>query len=134
MKKPDPLEDVGKLKKGEHAPSIFERAFEEAIGDLKPLGAADDPAREAWPELWRWLTQVMMPGNRYKEPATLILRVGPEGVSATLNDRALGYAIDAQCLHLADIFDAVEHACKTPTAARRSHNKDPRVRKRKNAN
>lgn len=129
--KDERLKDVGALKPGERKLSLFERAQQEALGKSIPLGRQDDPARELYPEMWHWLTQVDVEGNRMKEPATLIIRITPEGVSATLNDRAFGWAFDANSDFLEFIFREMEKSCNDPTKARKSHNRDPKVRKRK---
>lgn len=130
-KKDDPLDDLGRLKPGERRLSLFERAQQEALGKSIPLGRQDDPARTLYPELWRWMTTTDVEGNRLKEPATIILRITPEGWSATLNDRAFGYAWDANSESLETIFRQLEIELLDPTKARKSHNRDPKTRKRK---
>jgi hypothetical protein len=114
---------------------MFERLTQEAIGDRRPLGCPDDPAKERWPELWKWLSTTDLPGNRVKEPATILIRLADGGTSATVSDRAYGVSIDASTPHLADILDALEAAIANPsTVVRRNHQKDPKVRKRKSQN
>lgn len=113
-------------------PSMFDRLTQEAIGDRRPLGSPDDPARERWPELWRWLSTTDLPGNRVKEPATILIRLADGGASATVSDRAYGVSVDASCPSLADILDALEQALtRSDTVVRRNHQRDPKVRKRK---
>jgi len=129
--KDDRLKDVGALRPNERKLTLFERAQAEALGKSIPLGRQDDPAKEKWPEMWKWLTETDVEGNRMKEPATLIIRVTPEGISATLNDRAFGWAFDANSDFLESIFTEMEKSCNDPTKARKSHNRDPKVRKRK---
>jgi len=117
---------------GERKLSMFERLTLEAMGDRRPLGHPDDPAQERWPELWRWLSVTDLPGNRAKEPATILIRLADGGASATISDRALGYSIDASSGTLNELLDALETALKDPkTVIRRNHSKDPKIRKRK---
>jgi len=129
--KDDRLKDDGVLKPNERRLSLFQRAQEEALGKSIPLGRQDDPARKLYPEMWHWLTQTDVEGNRLKEPASIILRITPEGWAITLNDRAFGYAWDANSEFLESVFANLEIALNDPTRARKTHNKDPKVRKRK---
>lgn len=128
--KKEQLKDKGATAK---RVSFLDRAIQSAIGDNRVLGREDDPAREKYPELWRWMTQTDCPGNRVKQPATLMVRVGPEGILVSLNDRDLGYAVDVCCPHLTMILESLERALTSDNLAIRNNPKrDPNLRKRKN--
>lgn len=120
------------MAKAERRQSFLDRAIEQAIGDNVQLGRQDDPARELYPELWAWLSTTEVPGNRVKEPATLTIRLGPEGALVSLNDRALGYSVDVACQNLQDALPTLEKALTSDsTLVRRNTSRDPKVRKRK---
>lgn len=111
---------------------FLDRLIQQTIADKRSLGKEDDPARERWPNLWEWLTKTTAGSNHVKDPATLTIRVGPEGALASLNDRSLGYALDVACPHLVDVLDAVERELASPDPAIRVLGKgEPKVRKRK---
>jgi hypothetical protein len=128
--KKEQLKDTGKTAK---RVSFLDRAIQQAIGDERILGRQDDPAKAKFPELWKWLTQTECPGNRIKQPATLMIRMGPEGVLVSINDRDLGYAVDVCCTHLMEILEACERALTSDNPSIRTNpKKDPNLRKRRN--
>jgi len=112
--------------------SFLDRLIQQTIGDSRTLGRSDDPARDSLPNLWDWLTRTDAGRDHVKDPATLIVRVGPEGILASLNDRGLGYALDVSCPHLEDVLRTVEAALAAPNPSVRQVGKgEPKVRKRK---
>lgn len=112
--------------------SFLDRLIAQTIGDNRKLGREDDPARENWPNLWDWLTRTDAGRDHVKDPATITIRVGPEGCLASLNDRSLGYAVDVACLHLGEVLPALEAALADPNPSIRQVGKgETKVRKRK---
>lgn len=115
--------------------SSMERAVLSAMGDSKVMGNADDPARTKYPQLWEWLSTVHVGRDKLKTPASMSIRLGPEGVLVTLTDRDLAVGIDASCATLADVFEALEKALSGPTPPIKTWGKkEPQLRKRKSSN
>lgn len=113
--------------------SRLDRLIAQAIGADRTIGREDDPARTQYPELWRWLATIYVGRDRVKQPATLTLRLGPDGVLVTLTDRDLGCSLDAVAEHLDGALGAVEAALTSPTCPLRIWGKkEPNVRKRGN--
>jgi len=112
--------------------SFLDRLIAQTIGDNRKLGRDDDPSKEQLPNLWDWLTRTDAGRDHVKDPATLTIRVGPEGCLASLNDRSLGYAVDVACPHLLGVLLAVEAALAEPNPSIRQVGKgETKVRKRK---
>lgn len=112
--------------------SAFDRAVQSAIGDDRPLGNPADPARERYPELWRWLSTVYVGKDRLKQPATLTIRLGPGGVLASLTDRDLCITVEVSVPELADTLAQVEAQLTAGNPVIRSWgNKEPQLRKRR---
>jgi len=110
--------------------SALQRAVLSALGQGRSIGADDDPARESMPELWEWLATIYPVEGRVKNPATIIITLGPQGVLANMNDRDLGYAVSATSKHLSGIFQALQDALTSPVPPVRSYGKkEPKLRK-----
>lgn len=112
--------------------SFLDRLIQQTVADERTLGRGDDPARDQLPKLWDWLTRTEAGRDHVKDPALLTIRVGPDGILATLNDRGLGYALDFNVPHLADVVKEVERQLREETFTVRVLGKgEPKVRKRK---
>lgn len=112
--------------------SALDRAIQTAMGADRLMGRTDDPAKEAYPALWEWLSRVLIGADRIKQPATLTIRLGPEGVLATLTDRDLSVSVDVACAHLECVYAEMEAELNSDTPAVRSWGKrEPNLRKRK---
>jgi len=115
--------------------SFLDRLIQQTVADNRTLGRLDDPAREELPNLWAWLTTTEAGRDHVKDPATLVIRIGPEGCLVSLSDRSLGYALDVSCPHLSDCLESVEQALAGPNPSIRTVGKgEPKVRKRKSKN
>lgn len=113
-------------------PSALDRAIQQAIGQDRSLGRDDDPARKKYPTLWDWLSRLYVGRDHVKTPATLTVRLGPEGVIVTLTDRDLSCSFDVACNHLQDALAAIEAALSGPSPPMRSWGrKEPQLRKRR---
>jgi len=111
---------------------FVERLVQQSIGDGRSFGADDDPARERWPAIWQFLSQVYVGRDRLRTPGRLTIQLGPGGVLVTLTDPDLSAALGASCANLGDALDAIETAAADPKAPWRSFGKkEPHLRKRK---
>lgn len=120
--------------KSDRSLSALDRLVLQAMGQGRSLGLIDDPARTDYPELWRWLSQIYWgeAQDRVVQPATLTVRLGPEGVLVSIYHRDLGASCDAACLHLADILPAIEAALTAhPSPVKVVARKEPTTRRRK---
>jgi len=116
-------------------PTVLQRAIEQAIGHEQSFGREDDPAAKKWPLLWQWLTTWEVGKNNVKTPPTITVRLGPDGVLASVNDRDLGKALDATCPHLGEVFQALEKMMASENPTIRNIGKgEPKIRKRKTGN
>jgi len=114
--------------------SHLERLLGEAIGNDRDIGHHDDPARERWPKLWEWLTTLYVGPNReyVKQPASLRITMGPEGVLVNLSDPDLVTTLDTGCANLGDVLDHLENVLAGPAPPFRQFGKrQPTLRKRK---
>lgn len=112
--------------------NFLDRLIQQTVADQRQLGRGDDPAKEKLPNLWQWLTTTDAGVKHVKDPATLTIRIGPEGALASLADRSLGYALDVACPSLLDVLAAVEAALAGPSPSIRTIGKgEPKVRKRR---
>lgn len=112
--------------------SPLDRAIQQAMGEGRVVGNADDPAKERWPELWRWLTTIYIGRDEMKQPPSLTIKAAPGGVVISLTDRDLGISVDAFVGHLEDAIDALEQALNSDTPTIRAwSNKEPSLRKRR---
>ncbi len=110
----------------------MDRLIQQAIGADRQLGRDDDPGRRKHPTLWLWLATIYAGRDHVKQPATVTIRLGPEGVLATLTDRDLAVSLDVACPHLADVLAALEAALTGPAPPLRSWGrKEPQLRKRR---
>jgi hypothetical protein len=112
--------------------SALDRMIAQAIGADRKLGLDDDPARQRWPTLWDWLTRIYVGRDNIKQPATITIRLGPDGALATLTDRDLGCSLDASSPTLEGLFQALEAALTADACPLRIWGKkEPTVRKRR---
>lgn len=112
--------------------SPLDRLIAQALGGERVLGAESDPAAKDYPQLWRWLTLTTAGPDHVKQPATITIRMGPEGVLATLTDRDMAASVDVACLHLSEVYAALEKALNSGITGVRSWGKsEPKLRKRK---
>lgn len=98
------------MAKKEDRISALDRAIQQAMGDNRVFGLADDPAREKWPNVWDWLTKVETEDGHVMQPASLTLVLGPEGVIVNLTHRDLTMGATISVPHLGDALDAMEGA------------------------
>lgn len=111
--------------------SALDRVIQAAMGDSRTVGLADDPARDAYPEVWRWMSQTEGHRDTLMQPAVLTVQLGPEGVLVTMTHRDLKTTCSIACKYLADLLPAMEAALASPNPPLRSWGKDPEVRLRK---
>jgi hypothetical protein len=112
--------------------SALDRAIQQAMGEGRHLGLEADPARERYPALWEWLSRIYVGRDQIKQPATLTIRLGPEGCLVTLTDRDLCVSMDASCASLTTALDAMEAALQAPNPALRNWGKkEPQLRRRR---
>lgn len=112
--------------------SALDRAIEQAMGKERTVGRDDDPAAKKYPELWQWMARLYVGGDHLMSPAELRVRLGPDGVLATLTNRDLCVSVDAGSSHLEAIFEAVEQALQRGVGSLRSWGKkEPLLRKRR---
>lgn len=126
---------MGKGSEGERQgkPSALQRAIESAIGEQRRVGREDDPAAKQLPNLWEWLTLVTDPEGKYLiQPATISIRLEPEGVNVSVTSRDLKCSAACSCPHLQDALQALEIALTGPNPPVRTWGKDePHLRKRR---
>ncbi len=112
--------------------TAMERAVLHAMGENKVLGNAEDPAKQRYPNLWEWMSVVYVGRDRIKTPASLSIRLGPEGVLATLTDRDLAVSVDAVSPTLEGILAAIEkQLADNPASIKSWGKKEANMRKRK---
>jgi hypothetical protein len=110
----------------------FDRMTQVAVGKGIDLGAADDTARELFPELWKWLSTTEAGPDHLKDPARLTMKLVPGGCLVSLSDDAYGVSLDASSDTLANALTAIEQALRSPQPAFRQWNRDAvKVRKKK---
>lgn len=115
--------------------SALDRALQKALGEGLVFGLPSDPARTQFPALWDWLSRAYVGRDSLKQPATLTIRLGPEGVIASLTDRDLSASLDVGCAHLGDVFSHLEQTLQGPNPPIRNWGKkEPKLRKRKSGN
>lgn len=114
--------------------SSMERAVLHAMGENKTMGNQEDPAKERYPELWAWISTVHVGRDKLKTPASISVRLGPEGVLITLTDRDLAVSIDATCPTLDGVYAALESALASKNPAIKTWGKkEANLRKRKSS-
>lgn len=115
--------------------SHLDKVIQQAMGEGREVGAADDPARERWPQLWEWLTRIYVGRDDMKQPATITIACAPGGVSVRLSDRDLGVSVETATAHLEDALDSLEVALNNPNPSIKAWgNKEPKLRKRQRRN
>ncbi len=124
---------MAKADKGEpeRRLSAFDRVLEQALGDGRKVGLETDPAREAFPTLWRWLTQTDGGVYYVVQPAVVSLQLGPEGTLVSMTHRDFKVTCSVACPHLGDWALALETALSAVNPPLRTWGKDPQVRLRK---
>lgn len=116
----------------ESKPSALDRIIQQAIGAERKLGREDDPAREKFPNLWDWMSRIYVGKDNVKQPATLAIRLGPEGILVTLTDRDMAVSFDVAAPSLLLAFEAMETALASANPPMRSWGKkEPTLRKRR---
>lgn len=119
------------MSRSNHKPSALDKLIQEAMGEGKTFGNADDPARQRWPQVWEWLSRCYVGRDNIKQPAVLSIRLGPQGVLASLVDRDLAASVNVSCLTLESVFQAIEDALTGPNPPLSTWGrKEPRLRKR----
>lgn len=111
--------------------SALDRAIQSAVGDGRTLGRDDDPARVSLPNVWEWLTKIYIGLDRVRTPASIQIKLGPEGVLVSMSDRDLGVSVGASCTHLEGAMQALEAALTSDVPPVVSWGKkEPQLRKR----
>ena len=112
--------------------SALNKAIQQAMGDNRTFGLPDDPAREKWPEIWEWMTQVETADGHIMQPASISFVLGPEGVIVTLTHRDLKMGASISVPHLHMGMDALESALAGPNPPLRFWGKDlPYLKKKR---
>lgn len=113
--------------------SALSRVLEAALGEQRPVGRPDDPAREQYPSLWEWLTLTTDPKGEYLiAPGSISVQLGPEGVLVTVTLRDLKYSCAAATPFLDDAFRALESALASDNPPIRTWGKDePQLKKKR---
>ena len=125
---------MAKKEQGERV-SHLDKVIQQAMGEGREVGCADDPARERWPALWEWLTRIYVGRDDMKQPASITINAAPGGIMIRISDRDLGVSVSAATAHLGDALDAIEAALGSDTPAITSWgNKEPKLRKRQRRN
>ncbi len=120
------------MAKAEKQLSALDRAIQQAMGEGREVGHADDPARERWPNLWAWLTQVEVGKDYIVQPASLSISMVVGGVQVSVSNRDLAISARATTRNLGDALDAIEAVCSDPSAIMSSWGrKEPTLRKRR---
>lgn len=113
--------------------SALDRAIQTAMGTGRALGREDDPFRSKYPSVWDWLTRIYIGTNQVRTPATITIRLGPEGCLVSMRDVDLGVSVSAACPNLEDAYEALEAALTADVPPIQSWGKkEPRLRKRGN--
>lgn len=111
--------------------SAFDRVLMQALGDGRKIGLDTDPAREKYPNLWRWLTQTEGGQDHILQPAVVSVQLGPEGTLVSMTHRDFKVTCSVACPHLEGCFDALESALSQANPPLRVWGKDPQVRLKK---
>jgi len=120
------------MAKQERQLSALDRAVQMAMGEGRQVGHEDDPAKETWPNLWAWLTQVEVGKDYIVQPASISLQAVVGGVQVSVSNRDLAISCRATTKHLHDAFNALEAVCGDPAAIMSSWGrKEPTLRKRR---
>lgn len=110
----------------------LDKAVLQAMGDGRSVGRPDDPAQTTWPELWSWLSTIYIGKDNMKQPATLSVQLGPDGVLVKLVDRDLCCSVNVSCSHLQNVFDELEKVLTSATLPVTTWGKrEPQLRKRR---
>jgi len=111
--------------------SALDRAIQAAIGDGRHVGRDDDPAAKRFPDVWEWMTKTEGGKDYVMQPASINIQLGPEGVLVSLTHKDLKVTCGAACLHLEEVFAALQHALTSENPPIRTWGKDPDARLRK---
>jgi hypothetical protein len=129
------MADADKRPRKERPLSALERQLAQALGDGREFGHPEDPARMEFPLLWEWLSRAYVGREHLKQPAVILLRLGPDGALATLSDRDLACSLDVGSQSLLDLFRALETALARPDCPIKVWGKkEPQLKKRKSGN
>ena len=112
--------------------SFMDRLILQALGKGQTVGNEDDPAKEAFPALWEWLSRIYVGEDKIKQPPSLTVTLSPDGVVVRVSDRDLARAVEVTCANLQDCFSALEINLNSPKPAIKILGKrEPNLRKRK---
>lgn len=103
----------------------------QALGDGRVVGLEDDPAKESYPELWKWLTRTDGGKDHIMQPAVITLQLGPEGALVSLTHRDLHVSCAVACPHLGGALAALEEALASPNPPLKFWGKDMPVLRRR---
>lgn len=111
--------------------SSLDRALAKALGEGLTVGHPDDPAKQSFPEIWKWLTTIYVSKDRMKEPATLNIRAVQDGMAITVYDKALSSSVTVTCTCLSEVFSTLEQALTDPDCPITRGKREPIIKKRK---
>jgi len=121
----------GDPQKDDKYASALDKAILSAMGQGRSVGREDDPAKDEYPILWDWMSRIYIGIDRVRTPATIMIRLGPEGVLVSMTDRDLGYTVDTVCNHLGEVLQSIEAELHKAVPNIKSWGKkEPRLRKR----
>lgn len=119
------------MAKEKHLSSL-DRAVQLAMGENRHVGRQDDPGQQRWPELWKWMSCIYYGANKMRQPSSLAITLGPDGVIVRLTDRDLSCSVTTSCSHLEQALDAIESALNQPNIPLTTWGKkEPHLRTRK---
>ncbi len=105
------------------------------LGKLLSIAAQRECAKHPEDDYRRFVDRdlvIYLGKDHVKQPATLSIRLGPEGVLVTLTDRDLAVSFDVACSSLTEAFAAMETALTSLSPPMRSWGKkEPSLRKRR---
>jgi len=112
--------------------SAFDKLIMETIANERTVGKEDDPAKQAMPTLWDYLTRTDCGKDHVMKPGRLTLSLCPAGVSVTLFLGDLGYSMSIVVPYLNDVLSTLESVLSGPNPPFQQISRgDPKVRKRK---
>lgn len=112
--------------------STLDKLVQTALGQNRQLGSDEDPAREAYPLLWDFLSRTDAGKDYIIAPGKLTLTLGPEGVIASLSHQDLKVSMDVGCKFLGEALAALEADLQAGAKSLRQWGgKQPNLRKRK---
>jgi len=112
--------------------SPLERMVQQAMGEAQDLGAEDDPAKEAYPALWEFMSRTQVGKDSLRTPCRLSVALVVGGVVATITDVDMKRSLSVAVNHLDSALAALDKLAADPKAPWRPWGKgEPTLRKRR---